>query len=205
MNASVTVHSKPYLNLIFYELMLVGLLTRKPRLIMATSTPTINKETAQFLARASQSSLSIADLLNDPRATAKKANLSITKGVVQRLEALRDIQDKSDKPVDPAVTAEIVNYYNRVITDGRYIKEWLANPANVSNKLGIKLSDSAQTVLIDIDPKRFVGRGLVGAGGETVMSPIAVAVVVVIVIVLWTRERLDLEEVIIDKSGTFKI
>ncbi len=172
---------------------------------MATVTPTINKETAQFLARASQSHTSIADFLNDPMAAAKKANLRMNKGVFQRLEALKNMQDKSDKPVDAAVTEEIVNYYNKVITDGRFIKDWLANPVKTSKKLGVNLSDDAQRVLVDIDPKRFIGRGAINTGGGEVMNPVAVAVVVVIVIVLWTRERIDLEDIIIDKSGTFKL
>lgn len=97
----------------------------------------------------------------------------------------------------PRGTAEeAVNFYNKVVTDGRYIDAMIENPSEVASKLGIKVSEEA---LVNIKKASSV---LIPGSAKMNIAVVAVAVAVTVVIVKGSN---PLEEVVIDHSGFIKM
>lgn len=92
--------------------------------------------------------------------------------------------------------AEALDFYNKVVTDGRYIDAMINNPAEVASKLGVKVSED---VLGNI---KEVGTFLAPGATKMNIAVVAVAVAVTVVIVKGSNPS-DL--VVIDQSGLVKM
>ena len=93
---------------------------------------------------------------------------------------------------------EVLAFFNKVVIDGRYIKEFAETPSKVARELGTTLSRAGLARL-----KAYRISEVVGVRGPgTVMSPAAVAVVVAAIIVLWSN---DPRKVVVDRSGVVKL
>ena len=153
----------------------------------------INPPTLEFLERAAEKKMDVFAVARDPQSAAKKIGVTLTPQVEQSLAALKidsaKIEDKTDRAV--------VDFYSKVVADGRYITEWAVDPTNVASRLKLQVP---QEVIDRIILTRDSGVRTLGPGA--VMSPYAVAVVVAIVIVLWDREA---ELPVIDRSGLAKL
>jgi hypothetical protein len=162
----------------------------------AAAFPFVEPATAQFLDQALRKKVDFVRLLRNPRATAEEAGLTLSPAVLKNLKALgRGVAPgKAD-----AADEEILGFFNKVVTDGRFIHEFLTSPSQVARKLDSTLSRAALKRIKDYDLPTLVGRTPPGA---TVMSPAAVAVVVAAIIVLWSH---DPRRVVIDQSGQVKL
>jgi len=152
----------------------------------------LNAPAVAFLQQAAERKLDVFTVARDPQAAAKKIGVSLTPEVEGSLLAFNPEKAKVENPVDQ----EVIEFYRKVIQDGRFIADWVVNPAAVAERLKVKVSRQALDRIIAT--RDF---GLTQPGG-TVMSPAAVAVVVAIVIVLWSRE---VELPVIDRSGIVKL
>lgn len=156
------------------------------------SSGVLDVATIRFLQRAAEHKLDVFTVARDPHAAADKMGVGLTPEMEQALSALNLDDARDQDPID----REVIDFYQKVVHDGRFIADWVVNPATVAERLGA-----------DISPKgldRIVATrdfGLTQPGG-TVMSPAAVAVAVAIVIVLWDHE-VDLP--VIDRSGLQKL
>jgi hypothetical protein len=97
-----------------------------------------------------------------------------------------------------AADREALSFFNKVVVDGRYVKEFTETPAVVARNLGLTLSRAAKARL-----KAYRIADVLGSHSPgNVMSPAAVAVVVAAIIVLWSN---DPRKVVIDRSGVVKL
>jgi hypothetical protein len=98
-----------------------------------------------------------------------------------------------------AADREVLAFFNKVVVDGRYVKEFAETPpTQVARKLGLRLSRAGQARL-----KAYRIADILGTRGPgTLMSPAAVAIVVAAIIVLWSN---DPRKVVIDRSGVIKL
>jgi hypothetical protein len=155
----------------------------------------LNAPTLGFLEQAARHKLDVFTVASDPKAAADKTGVNLTEEVEQSLRALK-LEDKVDDETD----REVVEFYRKVVIDGRYITDWAvnpeSNPESVAQRLQLEVSRKALDRIIAT--RDF---GLTQPGG-TVMSPAAVAVAVAIVIVLWHREA---ELPVLDRSGLRKL
>ncbi len=166
----------------------------------------IDKETSAFISTAHQHDVNLGKLLKNPVGVAKEMNISISENVAERIKNLNSVPKTNNYGIDDVVNKEIIEFYNKVVINGQYFKEWITNPEEVAEKLNIDVSQKAIERIKEIGIERFIDRRIVGShGGEVMLPPVAVAVVVVIVIVLWDREIFDNERIIIDKSGIVKL
>lgn len=152
----------------------------------------ISSPVISFLQQAAERKLDLFTVARDPQAAAKKIGVNLTSEVELSLRAFNPEKAKIEDPVDQ----EVVDFYQKVVRDGRFIADWIVNPATVAERLKVKVSQQALDRIVD--SRDF---GLRQPGGS-VMSPAAVAVAVAIVIVLWSRE---VELPVIDRSGIVKL
>lgn len=152
----------------------------------------VDVQTIGFLEQALKHKLDVFSVAQDPKAAAKKMGVSLSPKVERSLLALGLDKAKVEDPVDN----EVIDFYKKVIHDGRFINDWVVKPDTVAKRLNLEVSQKALDRIIAT--RDFGLRQPVGS----VMSPAAVAVAVAIVIVLWDHE-VDLP--VIDRSGISKL
>jgi hypothetical protein len=157
-----------------------------------TSRGIIDAQTIGFLELAAARKLDVFTVARDPKAAAKQLGVSLTPELERSLAAF----DIERVKVDDEVDREVIDFYQKVVHDGRYIGEWVVNPTVVAERLKTRVSPAAIDRIVAT--RDF---GLTRPGGA-VMSPAAVAVAVAIVIVLWSREA---ELPVLDRSGIQKM
>lgn len=140
----------------------------------------LNSATIQFFEKASTKKIDIFKAARDPINTARKIGLELTPEIESNLA---ELNLEKNSPSDDT-GKEVIKLYKKVVTDGRYISEWVRNPKIVADKLKVSVSEEAIAQIVNIRDQGMLG----GFNPGTVMSPYAVAVVVAIVIVVWTRE-----------------
>lgn len=145
-----------------------------------------------FLEQAARQKLDVFAVARDPKAAAKRIGVSLSAEVEQSIRSLGIDKDK----LGGAADQEAIDFYKKVVADGRFIADWAINPASVAERLKLKVSQEAIDRIV---ASRDIG--LTQPGGE-LMSPAAVAVAVAIVIVLWSREA---ELPVLDRSGLRKL
>jgi len=89
---------------------------------------------------------------------------------------------------------EVLDFYNKVVADGRYVDEIVDNPSEVASKLNIRVSEKA---LNQIQETATVVRG-----DRMNLAVVAIAVAVTVVIVKGSD---PLEQIVIDQSGRIKM
>jgi len=96
----------------------------------------------------------------------------------------------------------VLDVYNQVIADGRYVGEFLDNPSAVAKKLDLKISRGALAVLGDVAARMAGTRAAVGAAIAVIsVSVVAIAVTTAIVSsVVDPRAR-----ILVDESGMVKL
>jgi len=152
----------------------------------------LDAPTVRFLQRAAERKFDVFTVAQDPQAVAEKIGVSLTPEVERSLRAF----DLGKAEVEDTVDAEVIEFYQKVVRDGRFISDWVVSPAAVAERLRVEVSQEAIDRIIATRDS-----GLTLPGG-TVMCPAAVAVAVAIVIVLWDRE---VELPVIDRSGIQKM
>lgn len=90
---------------------------------------------------------------------------------------------------------ELINYAKAVAQDGRFVKEFVNDPQAPAANLGIALSQDAKDRLKVYGIKDLVSKG----GGQT----LGVAHLAIVAIIVLTKT--DPNQLILDKSGQFKI
>jgi hypothetical protein len=154
----------------------------------------INAQTLTFLEQAARQKLDVIAVARDPQAAAEKIGISLAPEVEQCIKSLKldtpQIEDKTDQAV--------IEFYRKVVADGRFLSEWAINPETVASRLKLSVPRDVFeriTATRDFALIRPLGPG-------AVMCPAAVAVAIAIVIVLWDREA---NLPVIDRSGLTKL
>jgi len=148
-------------------------------------------EELRFLESAIAKKADIFALFEDPQREAKRLQLPITAETTERIRLAHLSRAKLQDPVDK----EIADFFQKTVLDGRYVHEWAAAPARVSDQLGFSVSKAALERISQISAvNQFL------PPGSTAENPIAIAVVVGIVIMLVDRPA----EQVIDESTAAK-
>jgi len=93
---------------------------------------------------------------------------------------------------------EIINYFNHVMVDGRFVKECTKDPVAVARQIGVSLSPSAAERIQSVkgvNPATFTR----GKGGVQVAG---IGFIVTIVLIVASR---DIETHVTDESGIEKL
>jgi hypothetical protein len=119
--------------------------------------------------------------------------------------AARDPKWKQDPllaKLEPGTAKEILDFYNAVVADGRYVAELQTDPQAAARKLRLDISDRAFETI----------KSLVKLPGDNTMSVVAAAVVVSIAVVgvaaavAVANAHVDpRKQIVIDESGIVKV
>lgn len=154
----------------------------------------VTPEVLSFLELAARKRLDVFTVVKKPEAAAEKIGVDLTPEVAEGLASMGLDKAKVTDQID----REILDFYSRVVADGRHIKDWAVSPGQVAKQLELKISRKAIDRITDIR-----GRGVFApADPGSVMSPYAVAVVIAVVIVVSRRE---FELPVRDLSGIQKL
>jgi hypothetical protein len=148
----------------------------------------------EFVSAANTHKIPLKDVLADPAAVAKRLQFQLSERSVHDLSQLTPAN--SGKITDP-INREIVQFFHKVVDDGRFIDSFASEPVRVSRELAVELSNGALDRLI------ASGSSLRDPG--TVENPVAVAIAVGIVIMLVDDVAMVGVENIVDASGIQKL
>lgn len=145
----------------------------------------------EFVRGAVQKQADLGALFRDPAKEGGRLGMQVTPQVAG---ALKMLSPEGAAAVRDPVDREIIEFFHRTATDGRFVAEWATQPARVARDLGVQISREAVDRLTTVST---------GRGPGAVMSPIVVAVAVGITITLVTRTS-DFRIPAIDRSGVAK-
>jgi hypothetical protein len=150
----------------------------------------VDADLLEFIREAQEKDLKLIEVFENPAAVAKKLNLHLSKRSehdLQRLAPSRvnEIKDATDR--------EIIQFFHKVVEDGRHMDSWATRPFEVSKELNIQLSENARDKLI------AGGASSIFNWSNAAFIP-AIAVGVAIVVMLYTSPA----EIIKDRSGVAK-
>jgi hypothetical protein len=156
----------------------------------------LDEQVLRLVETATARGTNVVTMLEDPLTTARELGVELSQRAARDLQAvapsrLSELRD----PVD----TEVVQYFHKVLEDGRYLATWASRPYEVSRAIDVTLSEAA------IDRVLAVAGSSSRLGPGAVENPIAIAVVVGIVIMLVDRPA-ELEHLAVqDRSGREKL
>ncbi len=157
----------------------------------------IDQETVSFFLNVQRSG-KVENLLNNPSEFAKKNNLDISRNIENRIEQLKDYASQNQLEVTEEIGEEIMEFYNKAVVNGKYVKELLTNPRRVAKKLDIKISDEALAQIEKMGINKILDRGTFTGGNASIDPLMIVFVVCMVAMGIWKKP------VIIDRSGIVK-
>jgi hypothetical protein len=110
-------------------------------------------------------------------------------------------RDPRLRDIKPETVDEVLELYNDVIEDGRYVADFLTKPAEVARKLGHEPSKKAVDVVVAAGKSSRSDAGVVGAA--VVVSVAVVGAAVTTAIVSSHADRRD--RILVDESGRVKL
>lgn len=103
--------------------------------------------------------------------------------------------------ISPEIAEEVLDLYNDVVADGRYIGEFQQDPGAVAKKLKIKASKEAIELVSAVSKRMDGDVGIVAAAVVVSVSVVAVAVTTAIVSSAADRRS----RILVDESGKVKL
>lgn len=167
----------------------------------------IDNETSLFLREVAKNRKYAFGLFDHPHAIAEELNMKISPNVADRVKKLKAISGRID--VMDYVNDEMIEYFNKVTLDGRFIKEMATDPEGVAKKMHLSLSKKTAENIKKIGFDRLIeierARGDIGTKADWVVDAV---IVIVIVTTLRVAEEYPDESIsrpVIDYSGLLKL
>lgn len=104
------------------------------------------------------------------------------------------------KNIPEDVATELLDFYNKVVEDGRFVEKVLADPKTVAAQLELPISDRAVELAVALNGH---SDSAIGAGAIVVISIAVVAIAVAVAIHDSAADRRS--KVVIDSSGKVKL
>jgi hypothetical protein len=103
--------------------------------------------------------------------------------------------------LSPDIAQEVLDLYNAVIADGRYLAEFQADPGAVAKRLGLTVSSEAIAVVSTVASRMDGDVGVVGAAVVVSVAVVGIAVATAIV----SSAADPRARILIDESGRVKL
>ena len=154
----------------------------------------LERELVDFVKDASVKGIKTEEILENPSGIADKLGTQLSERTIQDLQQLAPSQ--VEKITDP-VEREVLEFFHKVVKDGRFLSTWATRPSEVSAKLKVQLSDKAFDRIVAGGSSTIFDPGIAA-------NPVAIAVVVGIVIMLYDRNAELANLRVKDRSGIAK-
>jgi hypothetical protein len=132
----------------------------------------VDSELVKFLQKAKSQNIDFIEVFEDSEAIAKKLGFDLSE------QAHRDLKFLAPSQIDninDATDRQIVDFFHKVISDGRFLQICVTQPYEVSKELGIELSEKAIERI-------SLGRSVTFLRTQTQEMPIAIIIVIVVVV-----------------------
>lgn len=119
----------------------------------------LNQESLDFIGKASEQTREIRALtvmFEDPERFAQEHKLELSSRVAKELCMVGELRKKYDFSPDDKTNQALLSFFNDVVVDGRYIKEWFDNPRKIADELKITVSNDVYKRIDEIDFQSIV-------------------------------------------------
>lgn len=116
--------------------------------------------------------------------------------------ALQQQAASANLNLSPADAQQALDLYNATVTDGRYLKDLMTDPAGVANKLSLPLSATAAQQIKTVGSMQAFQPGGTALSAQ---SPVEVVCVAIIVLILARPVGVAPTQVVVDSSGVVKV
>lgn len=166
----------------------------------------VNEATIEFLSELNAKNRGqIGRVLVNPEEAASEVGMVLPADVGDILTELREIQAGTGIEIGDPLAAEIGGFFNEVVIDGRFIKEWATDPAMVASELGIAVSTEAIEKIVSVDFGAVVDLSMLDPDAPVSVIGVIIIIVLVVVFVLWpANSAYRIADVVIDESGIMK-
>jgi hypothetical protein len=154
----------------------------------------LDRDLVDFVNEAGAKEIKIAEVLENPAAVAERIGAKLSERTIRDLQHLAPSRLKS---ITDPVEREVIQFFHKVASDGRFLSTWATRPTEAANALKVQLSEKAFDRIV-------AGGGSAIFDPGKVMNPIAVAVAVGIVIMLVDKNAELARIPIKDRSGIVK-
>jgi hypothetical protein len=177
--------------------------TNTPSLPDLMAAGMVESDMIELLQGAKAKKIAYTEVFENPSEIAKKVGVTISEKTANDLRmlapsALNKVTDPSDK--------EVLQFFYTVVNDGRYLRDWLSKPSEVSQKLNVKLSEAALERIVTGGAMSVFG----GRLGPNAFADIGVCVAVVtgadvVIIAVVALSSREIGDIVRDRSGIAKI
>ena len=167
---------------------------RSPSPIELVTSGLLENDVLEVARAVGRSDVELKQLLENPEDVAKELGVNLSERSIRDLQQLAP--SRIGELADP-VDREVVEFFHKVVEDGKHLDSWATRPYETANDLGVKLSPEAFDRIV------AGGSGFSFDPGS-VMNPVAIAVVVGVVIMLVPTEAGVTNLSVFDRSGLAK-
>ena len=161
----------------------------------------VEKELVEYIERGRAAGIPLRKLFEQPAEVAAELHVELS---YKTVSDLKQLDPAAPVTVQEPVDREILQFFHKVLDDGRHVSTWFDKPYETAHALGVELSDLAT--------ERLLARGSLashGRGGSPVadfgVSVITISVAdAVIVYIVATKSR-PIEEVVLNRSLADKV
>lgn len=134
--------------------------------------------------------INLTDAFENPEAIANRLGVDLSSETISALRAVAPSQlDKVSDPID----REVLQYFHKVMDDGRFVQSWALRPVEVARTIGVTLSpDALDRVIVAGGSQQFDPAGPVS--NPAIVVGVVVAVVIMLVPTEAGRSRLSVRD-----------
>jgi len=162
----------------------------------------IERDLVELLQGAKNAGVRYTEVFEHPAEVAKRIGVTVSGKTASDLHLLApsnvaNIKEETDR--------EVLTFFHKVADDGRYLRDWISRPAEVSKDLDIKLSEKALERIVTGGALSAFG----GRLGPNAFADIGVCVAVVtgadvVIIAVVALSSREIGDIVQDKSGILK-
>lgn len=164
----------------------------------------IDASALSVITEAQERKISLIDIFENPAKMASELGVELTNAGA---DALGTLAPTKIKEIQDPVQQEVVGYIHSVIEDGRFIDGMLLKPSEVSDRLGVRLSDAAMDRVIDSGRAAVqLDRSGMHASAGSMVVAVGVGILLVVAVIWAGESSISVENPmgIKDRSGLKK-
>jgi len=168
-------------------------------------------ESVDFLLKARSNSGTIGqldDVLTAPRDFANRYAIRLSRNVEDRLLKLGKVNKKHKfDPKDP-INKAAISFYNKVIIDGRFVREWTEDPARVAKKLHLDVSNEVIVRIKELEINNLIDTNIISNPCDIKQTVAVVVIAIIIVVVLVfvpSSSAYNIDDIVVDPKTKDKV
>lgn len=162
----------------------------------------VEKELVEYMEKGSSAKVQLRRMFEQPEKVARELGVKLS---AKAISDLKQLDPASPITIKEPVDREIMQFFHKVLEDGRHISTWFAKPYETAHELKVELSDKALERLLARGSMAWHGPGGGGPVADFGVSVITVSVAdAVIVYIVATKSR-PIEEVVVNRSTAAKV